>query len=483
MASVTSHGCPNTSKAVTISRCGALSRPSSQRSAVFAHIDGNSFYASCEQVFDPDAARRPCVVLSNNDGCIVAATQDAKACGLEMFRPFFQLKHLLAGKGAKVFSSNYTLYHDMQQRMISIYRQHAEEVEVYSIDECFLTLGQLQRDRLASWATTLRTQVLRWTGVPTGVGVAPTKMLAKLANHMAKRDPLPGQPDGVCALLDAEIVGEALDRVELDDLWGINRGSIRRLAKLGVTTPREFRDADANRVREHLGVVGQRQVLELRGESCLAIETVTPNRKNVCVSRSFPSVLDDPTPLGEAVTTFACQAAVKLRAQDLAAQHVQVFIQTDRHAPVEQFCEGATVRLTVASSDSREIARAARACLAHVYTPRHAYKKVGVMLLNLQKRERVQQGLFEHTDQEAAHRLMQTLDRINHDHGAGAVRLASASPFVLRPSRTWHLRTEHVSPAYTTRWSDLPVARTVSVPCATAITSAPPPNKFARRSV
>lgn len=425
---------------------------------MFALVDGNSFYASVEQAFDPDAARRPVVVLSNNDGCIVAASRDAKALGLEMFKPFFQIKHLLAGKGARVFSSNYTLYHDMQQRMVSIYREHAEDVEVYSIDEAFLIIPDQPAGDLLTWGDDLRRRVLQWTAIPTGIGIAPTKTLAKLANHLAKRDPVPGHPEGVCLLNDPQLIDEALGRVELGDLWGINHGSIRRLARLGITTPRQFRDADPNRVREHLGVVGQRQVLELRGEPCIPLEAETPDRKNVCVSRSFERVIRDPAALVEAVTTFASAAAVKLRRQDLATRYVSVFIQTDRHAPVEQYANSAAVRLTVASFDTREIAAAARGCLGHIYRSQHAYKKAGVLLMDVVKRERLQPGLFDDRDRDATRRLMVAMDRINREHGAGTLRLASASSFQLRPCRTWHLRSDHCSPRYTTRWEELPVA-------------------------
>jgi hypothetical protein len=187
--------------------------------------------------------RRPVVVLSNNDGVVVAASKDAKALGLEMFRPFFQIRHLLRGHHVKVFSSNYTLYDDMSRRLVDIYRTHAETVEVYSIDECFLTLGGLNARRLMHWGRELRRQAQQWTGIPVGVGIGPSKTLAKLANHMAKRDPAPGSPEGVCVLASKYAADVALGRVELKDLWGVAGGTIRRIAKLGITTPRQLRDA------------------------------------------------------------------------------------------------------------------------------------------------------------------------------------------------------------------------------------------------
>ncbi len=433
---------------------------------MFALVDGNSFYASVEQVFDPDAAGRPVVVLSNNDGVVVAASKDAKAMGLEMFRPFFQIEHLLRGRNVKIFSSNYTLYDDMSRRLVDIYREYAEQVEVYSIDECFLPLGPLDDGRYMRWGEQLRDQARQWTGIPVGIGIGPSKTLAKLANHMAKRDPMPGHPDGVCVLTSPELIDIALDRVELGQLWSVARGTIRRLATLGITTPRQLRDADPNRVREHLGVVGQRLVFELRGESCIDLEAATPDRKNVCVSRSFNKTITNIEPLREALVTFASQAAVKLRRQDLAAQALVVFIQTDQHAPphVEQYGNSAGIRFTVATFDTRELARAAAFCLKRIYRPQHEYKKAGVLLMDLDKRQRVQPGLFDQRDRKAAHRLMGVIDRVNRDHGQGTLRLASASSFQLRPCRTWHLRSDHCSPRYTTRWDELPTARAAMMP-------------------
>ena len=439
---------------------------------MFALVDANSFYASAEQVFDPDAARRPVVVLSNNDGVVVAASKDANALGLEMFKPYFQIKHKLRGHDVKVFSSNYTLYDDMSRRLVSIYRQHANQIEIYSIDECFVAVDKQDDHHLLHWGSQLRQQAMQWTGIGVGVGIAASKTLAKLANHLAKRDPIPAHPDGVCILTSPHAIDRALGRIQLRDLWGVARGTIKRLASLNITTPHQLRDADPNRIRKHLGVVGQRLVFELRGDPCIHLEEVVHNRKNVCVSRSFNKTITSITPLREAIVTFASQAGVKLRRQDLAARALTVFIQTDQHAPlhVEQYNNAAMQRFTVAAFDTRELAAAAVHCLDRIYRAQHGYKRAGVMLLDLQKRVHTQPGLFDTTDRQASHRLMAVLDRVNRDHGAGTLRLASASPFQLRPCRTWHLRSDHCSPRYTTRWDELPIAQAIKeehcdIPC------------------
>lgn len=441
---------------------------------MFALVDANAFYASCEQVFDPDAARRPVVVLSNNDGVVVAASKEAKALGCDMFRPFFQIKDQLAGHRVKVFSSNYTLYDDLSRRLVEVYRGFAEEVEVYSIDECFLTLGPLDDVDLRGWGDRLRRTAKQWTGIPTGVGIGPTKTLAKLANHMAKRDPIPGSPEGVCLLRGRADIDYALGRTGLGDLWGVSGGFTRRLAKLGITTPTQLRDADPHRVRERLGVVGQRIVYELRGEPCLPLEAVQPARKNVCCSRSFDKVVRNLTTLTEAVATFTSHAAAKLRRQGLVARGVVVFIQTDRHAEVEQYGASRAATLTVASEDTRELASVAAWCLRRIYRPQHAYKKAGVLLVNLCKREARQPGLFDTRNHTKTRKLMATLDRINRDQGKGTLRLASASAMTLRPCRTWHTRSDRRSPRYTTRWGELPVVRarrcTTPTPTPTSVT-------------
>jgi len=291
------------------------------------------------------------------------------------------------------------------------------------------------------------------------VGIGPTKTLAKLANRLAKR--VAGNA-GVCALAEEEAITAALAQEVLTDLWGVAHGFQRRLVAMGIRTPLELRQADPNHVRERLGVVGQRIVLELRGEPCIDLELVMPDKQNICCSRSFGEDTCSFDELREAVCTFASQAAVKLRRQDLAAGVVTVFIGTNIHAPapVKQYHNSYGVALSVPSSDTREIATAAVSALRHIYRPQHAYKKAGVMLHHLLKRSHVQPHLFDLRDPARAHRLLLVLDRINHDHGRGTIRIGAAAPFELMPGRTvaWKGRCERRSPRYTTRWEELPVA-------------------------
>ncbi len=420
---------------------------------MYALVDANSFYASCERVFKPGLEGRPVVVLSNNDGCIVARSKEAKALGIAMGVPYFQIRDLLRRHRVAVFSSNYTLYHDLSRRVQDILRRHGDEMEVYSIDESFLLWH-----RPLDWNAVGRgiiAEVRRWTGIPVGVGVGPTKTLAKLANHLAKRG---AHADGLHVLDSPGAIDAALGATELADIWGVSLGFIRRLASLGIGTPLELRDADPREVRGAMGVVGQRIVYELRGVGCIPLEAEQPDKKNICCSRSFGEATDDWPALREAVCTFASQAAMKMRRQDLATGRVGVFIQTDRHARCEQYAASWTVRLSGQTNDTRELCRAATWCLGKIHRAEHKCKKAGVLLLDLCRRAGAQPSLFKSIDSDRVNALMMTVDRINQRHGRGAIRVAAASAFTLGPSRTWHLRCDHRSPRYTTCWNELPVA-------------------------
>ncbi len=448
---------------------------------MIALVDANNFYASCEQAFDPTLRGRPVAVLSNNDGVVVARSAEAKALGIDMARPYFQIKGLLQRHGVHVLSSNYTLYDDMSNRLADVYRTFADDVEVYSIDECFLSLARVGRGDLLAHGRDLRHTALRWTGIPVGVGIGPTKTLAKLANHLAKHPAIaPASPpghEGVCVLAEDIHIRDALARIDLRDLWGVSRGFQKKLSAMGITRPLHLCDADPNRVRERLGVVGQRIVYELRGEPCLDLELLTPDKQNICCSRSFGDETHDLDELIQAVCTFTSQAAVKLRRQDLAAEAVLVFAGTNIHAPdhVAQYHNSYCVALGVPSFDTPELARAAIHCLKKVYRPQHAYKKAGVMLHRLVRRERIHPHLFDRRDHARRRRLMSTVDRINRDMGRNTVHIGSAAAFELMPGRTvaWRGRCEQRSPRYTTRWQELPVAH--------AIQTQPPPSTPATR--
>ena len=419
---------------------------------MFALVDANSFYASCERVFRPDLEGRPIVVLSNNDGCIVARSKEAKALGIKMADPYFEARDFLQKHNVAVFSSNYTLYDNMSRRVQDVSRMFADDMEVYSIDESFLWW----KDNLP-WKM-IGEQILetiqRWIGLPVGVGFGPSKTLAKLANHLAKRGK---NANGVHVIDSDEAITDALEQIELTDIWGISGGFKRRLENMGINTPLEFRDANPFRIRNAMGVVGERMVYELRGDSCLPLEEERADKQNICCSRSFGKATNDLEQIRQAVATFASQAAVKLRRQDLVTEKLSVFVRTDIHAQVEQYSASWPIRFP-STNDTRELAKYAGDCLERIFRHQHQYKKAGVMLWELCKRGKAQPLLFEKRDNEKGNRLMVLMDRINRDFGRGKLRIASSSPLALKAGRTWHLRADHCSPRYTTRLDELPLA-------------------------
>ncbi|MCE9620268.1 MAG: Y-family DNA polymerase [Planctomycetes bacterium] len=425
---------------------------------MIALADANNFYASCEQVFNPALRGKPVVVLSNNDGVIVARSAEARALGVKMAQPYFEARSMLARIGARVLSSNYTLYDDMSNRLIEIYRMHSAEVEPYSIDECFMRLDESRP--LEALGRRIRGMAAQWLGLPISVGIAATKTLAKLANRVAKRTPERG---GVCVLAGARDVEDALRSVGLTDLWGVSSGYRKRLEAMGVSTPLELRDADEHRVLARLGVVGQRIVLELRGIPCIGLELTPPDKQNICCSRSFGEETIRKDDLHRALATFASLAAAKLRRQDLATGAITVFIGTNIHAPpqVPQYHASHGVGLAVPAYDTREIAQAALHCLERVYRAGHRYKKAGVMLHRLCRRERMQAGLFDGRDHARSRRLMRLMDDVNREWGDDALRIGSAAALRLTPGRTmqWQGKSDSRSPRYTTKWNELPKAK------------------------
>jgi DNA polymerase V len=340
-----------------------------------ALVDCNNFYASCERVFQPGLRGKPVVVLSNNDGCVIARSNEAKALGVEMGAPWHLNKAKFAKDGIIVRSSNYALYGDMSARVMTVLRTFAPSVEVYSIDEAFLSLEGFG-DRLEGHARQIRETVLQWTGIPVSVGIAPTKTLAKVANRTAKKDPASG---GVRILESESEIEAALAKMELTDLWGVAKRMAVRLEAIGIKTPLELRQADAGFVRQHCSVVMERMVLELQGTPCHAFETVVADRKSIMASRSFGRMVQDRVQMEQAVSSYVARAAEKLRRQRLATAHLMVFIHTNRFKPQERQYEASqVVQLPVATSDTGKLTRAALSGLAKIYRDGYRYQKAAV---------------------------------------------------------------------------------------------------------
>jgi DNA polymerase V len=418
---------------------------------VFGLVDCNSFYASCEKAFVPALKNKPVVVLSNNDGCVVAASKEAKALGIGVGTPFFKIKDLCDGGGVGVFSSNYALYGDMSRRVMSVLRLWSPEVEVYSIDEAFLDLSGIKGASDQPYGRRLAETVTRWTGIPVTIGIGPTKTLAKAANDAAKRS---GAVFG--SLMDAAAQEKRLAEMAVEDVWGISDNWGARLRMLGIKIASALKNADTGFIRRNFSVVVERIVRELRGEACIALEHAPPPRRQVQISRSFgrrPSELSD---LEEAAACYAFRAAEKLRSLGRVAGGIYVYIRTDRFADAPQYANASAAGFPAPTDDGFEIVGEALRQLEKIYRPGFSYKKAGVMMLDLQPRSVCLQGDLFGIGGDAKRRsgLFSAVDRLNARLGGNTVFVASQGV-----KRKWALRAERRSPRYTTRWDELPVAK------------------------
>ena len=425
--------------------------------AVFALVDCNNFYASCEKLFDPRLAGKPLVVLSNNDGCVVARSAEAKALGVPMGAPWHQLRELAMREGIVAYSSNYALYADMSNRVVEVLGKFSANLEVYSIDESFLDLTGYQGlsdGGLHGYGVDIRRRVAQWLGLAVCVGIGTSKTLAKLANHCAKKG-LAGR-GGVCDLTvmqEAEL-SSLFATIPVEEVWGVGRRISERLREMGIETVRDLRDADADTIRARFSVVLERTVRELRGVSCLELEEVVPLKQQIMSSRSFGQYVYEFDELREAVASYIAKAAEKLRAQDSLAGAVQVYIRTNPFKPKEpQYQRGLILPLPEPTSDTRVLSRFAIHILKGIYQPGYAYQKAGVMLTELQPRQLRQQSLFaDEAGGERAQSVMKAMDSINAKWGRGTVCLSAEGL-----NKAWQMRRGRLSPAYTTRWAELPL--------------------------
>ena len=415
--------------------------------------DSADFYVSAERLFDPTLAKAPVIVLSNNDGCAVARSEQAKALGIEMGAPLHLVRHVVEAHGVRVLSSNYTLYGDIARRVVEVYRDFTPSVEVYSIDECFLDLGGLGPPE--AHARAMHEAVRRRVGIPVRVGIAPTKTLAKCANELAKRNPV---FDGVLDLTEEAVARWLLPRVPVGDLWGVGHRTEAKLRGLGIVTAADLRDMPLRQARMVGTVVLERLVLELRGEPCLALEEVEPRRKGLAVTRSAGRPMVGFDTLFEALSAHAMRAAEKLRGHGLVAGTMTVFFHTNPHRrDLPQRSVSRTMRLVPMSADARDLVAAARrgaeAAWPRRGAGRFAYTKGGVILDDLLPAEERPRTLFD-APRLGSEALMAALDAVNGRFGRRTLVLGSEGF-----TRSWALRAAHRSPRYTTRLSDLPVVR------------------------
>lgn len=418
---------------------------------VIALIDCNSFYASCERVFRPDLRRTPIVVLSNNDGCVIARSAEAKALGIKMGAPYFQIRLDLERWGVVVFSSNYALYGDMSERVMTVIEGLVPTVEVYSIDESFADLTGVPD--VEALGRRIRAQVLASTGIPVGVGIAGTKTLAKLANHSAKR--WQKQTGGVVDLLDPMRRDKVLRVTDVSDVWGVGRRMTEHLNGMGIRTAWDLACADAWTLRKQFSVVVEKTARELRGTPCLDLEEAEPPKQEICCSRMFGKRLREIEPIREAVAAYAARAAEKLRAQQSKCKRVRVSIRTGMFNPDEpKFAKGVVCELPYPTDDTRYITRAAIAGLEHVFQEGFSFSKAEVLLMDLRQRGEYTDDMFAETQPAASERVMGVLDAINAKWGRNT----------LRPGRVptvpgWGMRRDMMSQSFTTRIDQLWLVR------------------------
>lgn len=431
-----------------------------QRPRAIALVDVNNFYVSCERVFNPKLHGKPVVVLSNNDGCAVARSNEVKALGVAMGAPWFKLKALAKQHGIIAYSSNYALYADMSNRVMRILRDFSPDQEIYSIDESFLDLTSFARRNLIAYGQAMRERILQWTGLPVCVGIAPTKTLAKLANHCAKKQ---ARFNGVCnfnAMSPIE-VDTLLGQLPVGEIWGVGRKLAPKLEALGFNTVLDLKQANPAQLRQQFSVVMEKTIRELNGTVCIDLEEVMPAKQQILSSRSFGTPVTDLQSLSESLTLYMSRAAEKLRKQNSYAGSVYAFIRTSPFKTEDTFySNGMTVSLPAPTDDTRQLVKVALWILKQIYKPHHAYVKAGVMLGEIVPIAGVQQDLFatattnsvteSNPTQAKSTRLMHAIDSINQKMGKESIKLASEGF-----KRPWKMKQNNKSRSYTTDWDGL----------------------------
>ncbi len=421
---------------------------------VFALCDVNSFYASCETVFRPDLRGRPVVVLSNNDGCVISRSAEAKPF-VKMGEPYFKQKDIFRHHGVVCFSSNYELYADMSNRVMTTLEEMSPRCEKYSIDEVFCDLTGVRNCRvLTEFGHELRATVRQRTHLTVGVGIAQTKTLAKLANHAAKR--WQQQTGGVVDLSNAERQRKLMAALPVEDVWGVGRRIAKRLETMGIRTVLQLADTDIRFIRKHFNVVLERTVRELRGEPCLELEEFAPVKQEIICSRSFGHRITEYEEMRQAICSYASRAAEKLRQEHQYCRFISVFVKTSPFAPDERYyANNASVTLLTPTQDSRDIIAAATRCLDAIWQSGCRYQKAGVMLGDFYSQGVAQLNLFdENAPRKNSQKLMEVLDRLNAEDGRGTLYFAGQG--IQQP---WQMKREMLSPRYTTRYSDLPTVK------------------------
>ena len=413
---------------------------------IFALVDCNNFYASCERVFNPSLEGKPVVVLSNNDGCVVARSNEAKALGIGMGVPAFKIKGIIEKNGVEVFSSNYALFADMSNRVMRTLSTFTPEMEVYSIDEAFLNLAGFTCS-LTDYGRKIKRTVKKWTGIPVSIGVAHTKTLAKIAGRLAKRS---AKTNGVLDLTDSPYISKALAQVEVGDVWGVGRRNGRKLKRAGINNALSLKNADIEWIRSKFGITGVRTVYELRGICCYRLEENPSPKKSIAVSRSFGKAVETIDELKESIATYVARAGEKLRREKLVVNVLTVFVRTSFFDKRKRYANSQTIKLPSPTSYTPELISYAIKAVEQLYRKDCSFKKAGVLLSGLELQNKKQLTLFDVLDRQKLQRLMQTVDTIKAKLPEANLRWAAEG--LVQP---WKTNFKRRSQRYTTRWDEL----------------------------
>ncbi|MBF0195246.1 MAG: Y-family DNA polymerase [Magnetococcales bacterium] len=420
-----------------------------------ALVDCNNFYASCERVFNPRLENRPIIILSNNDGCAVARSNEAKALGIPMGAPFHKIRDIVQKHDVQVFSSNYELYGDLSSRVMRTLEDMAFDIEIYSIDEAFLNFSGFSLLNLDAHCHKIKKTVVRNTGIPVSIGIGPSKTLAKIANRLAKKNP---RTKGVLDISEPRLTKKALDILRVGDVWGVGSRWARKLEDYGVKNAAQLRDADLRWIERKFNVVLGRTVLELRGIPSIGFDESPKSNQSITSSRSFGKKVTAISQLKEAVASYTAKAAEKLRAKGLLTNVISVFITTSRFSPADsQYQNSASITLPEATSDSAMLIHYGFIILDSIYRDGYRYHKAGVMLLDIVPIRGYQQSLFSDSAKRAkSNKLMETVDLLNKKMGSNTVRFGAQGI-----QHEWRMRRERKSSAYTTCWKEIPVIQAI----------------------
>ncbi len=416
-----------------------------------ALIDCNSFYVSCERLFNPKIRNKPVVVLSSNDGCIISRSTEAKTLGIKMGEPYFKAKDIMVKNNVYVFSSNYSLYGDLSRRVMRTLKRFNSEIEIYSIDEAFLDLSNFPDNKIEHIGKEIKDIVLQWTGIPTSIGIAKTKTLSKVANHIAKKT-----KSGVVSLIGVKDIDPILEKVEINDIWGVGKQLTKFFIKNGISNAKQLKNVSNTWIKKNSNVLSSRTAMELRGISCIDLETTSSKRKSCVVSRSFAKKVEKLQELQESITSYCLNAAEKIRSESLIAKSITVFIRTNPFQnQFAYYSNSKTIDIPIATDNSIEIVKTALTGLKDIFKNGYRYQKAGIMLSGLSDLQG-SNNLFSSIKDDKIKNLMKTIDNTNYRFGRSTLSLASAGI-----NKKWNIKRQHYSKIDTSDFHCLPTIKAI----------------------